>query len=70
MKQIKVEGYKEEEVANLMQEVDLVKCLSHPNIIKYESVARDKNTVSIVLECVSSNPAPPGSFVASFCLSY
>lgn len=36
----------------LMKEVDLVKSLSHPSIVKYEGMARDENTLSIVLECV------------------
>ena len=36
----------------LMKEVDLVKSLSHPSIVKYEGMARDENTLSIVLEYV------------------
>jgi serine/threonine protein kinase len=52
VKRIRLEGLKEEEVAILMREVDLVKSLSHPSIIKYEGMARDQDTLSIVLECV------------------
>jgi serine/threonine protein kinase len=54
VKRIGLEGLKEEEIAQLMREVDLVKRLSHPSIVKYEGMARDENTLSIVLEYVST----------------
>lgn len=54
VKRIRLEGLKEEEVTQLMREVDLVKRLSHPSIVKYEGMARDKDTLSIVLEYVFS----------------
>jgi hypothetical protein len=50
VKRIRLEGLKEEEVTTLMREVDLVKSLSHPSIVKYEGMARDEDTLSIVLE--------------------
>ncbi|KAJ3839692.1 Pkinase-domain-containing protein [Lentinula raphanica] len=50
VKRIRLEGLKEEEVTQLMREVDLVKRLSHPSIIKYEGMHRDSDTLSIVLE--------------------
>lgn len=52
VKQIQLEGLKTEEIAQLVHEVDLVKRLSHPNIIKYEGMVRDspRNTLSMVLE--------------------
>ncbi|OCH87395.1 hypothetical protein OBBRIDRAFT_160313 [Obba rivulosa] len=50
VKRIRLEGLKEEEIAQLMKEVDLVKSLSHPSIVKYEGMARDNDTLSIVLE--------------------
>lgn len=50
VKRIGLEGLKEDEIAQLMREVDLVKRLSHPSIVKYEGMARDANTLSIVLE--------------------
>jgi serine/threonine protein kinase len=53
VKRIGLEGLKEEEIAQLMREVDLVKRLSHPSIVKYEGMARDENTLSIVLEYVT-----------------
>jgi serine/threonine protein kinase len=50
VKRIKLDGLKEDEVKQLMSEVDLVKSLSHPGIVKYEGMARDENTLSIILE--------------------
>jgi len=50
VKRINLTGLKEEEISQLMKEVDLVKSLSHPSIIKYEGMARDEDTLSIVLE--------------------
>ncbi|KAG5654371.1 hypothetical protein H0H81_003829 [Sphagnurus paluster] len=50
VKRIRLEGLKEDEVTTLMREVDLVKSLSHPSIVKYEGMARDADTLSIVLE--------------------
>lgn len=50
VKRIRLEGLKEEEVMTLMREVDLVKSLSHPSIVKYEGMARDDDTLNIVLE--------------------
>ncbi|KAL0575977.1 Protein kinase of the Mitotic Exit Network, partial [Marasmius crinis-equi] len=50
VKRIRLEGLKEEEVTQLMKEVELVKRLSHPGIVKYEGMARDADTLSIVLE--------------------
>lgn len=52
VKRIRLEGLKEEEIKTLMQEVDLVKRLAHPSIVKYEGMARDADTLSIVLEYV------------------
>lgn len=50
VKRIRLEGLKEEEVTTFMREVDLVKSLSHPSLIKYEGMARDDDTLSIILE--------------------
>ncbi|KAI0350710.1 Pkinase-domain-containing protein [Trametes cingulata] len=50
VKRIRLEGLKEDEISQLMREVDLVKSLSHPSIVKYEGMARDDDTLSIVLE--------------------
>ncbi|KAF7372100.1 Cell division control protein [Mycena venus] len=50
VKRIRSEGLKEDEITTLMREVNLVKSLSHPSIVKYEGMARDQDTLSIVLE--------------------
>ncbi|KAF8577988.1 hypothetical protein K439DRAFT_1530932 [Ramaria rubella] len=50
VKRIRLEGLSESEVAQLMHEVELVKRLSHPSIVKYEGMARDSDTLNIVLE--------------------
>jgi serine/threonine protein kinase len=65
VKRIGLEGLKEEEISQLMREVDLVKRLSHPSIVKYEGMARDENALSIVLECV----VLPTPFYAAQCFS-
>ncbi|KAG6860876.1 hypothetical protein C0995_006431 [Termitomyces sp. Mi166 len=54
VKRIRLEGLKESEIMTLMREVDLVKSLSHPSIVKYEGMARDADTLSIVLEYAES----------------
>lgn len=63
VKRIRLEGLKEEEIAQLMKEVDLVKSLSHPSIVKYEGMARDDDTLSIVLEYVLRAPRLACSYV-------
>ncbi|KAG1860705.1 hypothetical protein DFJ58DRAFT_657665 [Suillus subalutaceus] len=54
VKRIRLEGLKEDEVAQLMREVDLMKQLSHPSIVKYEGMARDDQYLNIVLEYAES----------------
>lgn len=58
VKRIRLEGLPEDEVTQLMKEVDLVKSLSHPSIVKYEGMARDSDTLSIILESVFYPPFP------------
>lgn len=50
VKRLRLEGLKEEDVTQLMNEVDLMKSLSHPSIVKYEGMSRDNDTLDIVLE--------------------
>lgn len=50
VKRIRLEGLKEDDVTQLMNEVDLMKSLSHPSIVKYEGMSRDDDTLDIVLE--------------------
>jgi serine/threonine protein kinase len=50
VKQIRLEGLSESEVKQLMQEVELLKRLDHPSIVKYEGMSRDADALNIVLE--------------------
>jgi serine/threonine protein kinase len=50
VKRLRLEGLKEDEISTLMREVDLLKSLSHPGIVKYEGMTRDDDTLNIVLE--------------------
>lgn len=50
VKRIRLEGLTEDEVKQLIREVDMVKSLQHPSIIKYEGMSRDSDTLNIVLE--------------------
>lgn len=52
VKRIRLEGLSEDDVKQLMREVDVVKSLRHPSIVKYEGMSRDSDTLNIVLECV------------------
>ncbi|KAF8959276.1 kinase-like domain-containing protein, partial [Flammula alnicola] len=60
-------GLKEEEVTTPMREINLVKGLSHPSIVKYEGMARDDDTLSIVLE---NTPLPPNDGSLQEALSF
>ena len=68
VKQIQLEGFTEEKIVQLMQEVDRVKQLSHPNIIKYEGITKENNSLSVVLECVHHFAHLPFYFGASYVL--
>lgn len=61
VKRIGLQDLSEDEISNLMKEVDVLKRLSHPSIVKYEGMVRSTDTLSIVLEYVLSlfpyNPA-------------
>jgi serine/threonine protein kinase len=50
VKRIRLEGLSEREVTQLVKEVNVVKGLSHPCIVKYEGMAKDDNSLDIVLE--------------------
>ena len=52
VKRISLQGLSEDEISNLMKEVDVLKRLSHPSIVKYEGMVRSTDTLSIVLEYV------------------
>ena len=50
IKRIKLDGIKLEEVDDVMQEVELLKKLAHPSIVRYEGMSRDDEYLNIVLE--------------------
>ncbi|KAJ1306725.1 hypothetical protein OPQ81_007714 [Rhizoctonia solani] len=54
VKQLALNGLSADEVKNLKKEVDLLKSLSHPSIVKYEGMAQDEDHLSIVLEYVEN----------------
>ncbi|CEL61904.1 Cytokinesis protein sepH OS=Aspergillus niger (strain CBS 513,88 / FGSC A1513) GN=sepH PE=3 SV=1 [Rhizoctonia solani AG-1 IB] len=54
VKQLALDGLSADEVKSLKKEVDLLKSLSHPSIVKYEGMAQDEEHLSIVLEYVEN----------------
>ena len=54
VKRFELQGLEKEEVERRIQEINLVKQLSHPSIIKYEGITQDENMLNIVLEYASS----------------
>ncbi|CAE6516090.1 unnamed protein product [Rhizoctonia solani] len=54
VKQLALDGLSADEVKNLKKEVDLLKSLTHPSIVKYEGMAQDEEHLSIVLEYVEN----------------
>ncbi|KAF9135653.1 hypothetical protein BGW39_001533 [Mortierella sp. 14UC] len=54
VKRIKIDGLKDAERDILMQEVDLLKSLTHPSIVKYEGFIRSSGYLNIILEFVEN----------------
>ncbi|WVW82154.1 hypothetical protein I302_104160 [Kwoniella bestiolae CBS 10118] len=54
IKRIRLHGMREDEVTDVMKEVELLKRLSHPSIVKYEGMSRDEEYLNIVLEFVEN----------------
>ena len=50
VKRIRLEGLLEDDIKQMMREVDMVKSLSHPSIVKYEGMMKDNDTLNIILE--------------------
>ncbi|KAH8823138.1 kinase-like domain-containing protein [Flagelloscypha sp. PMI_526] len=50
VKQVPLTQLTEENISNLMMEVEVVKKLRHPCLIKYEGIMRDENHLNLVLE--------------------
>ncbi|KAF9570955.1 hypothetical protein EC968_001145 [Mortierella alpina] len=54
VKRIKIDGLKENQMDMLMQEVDLLKSLAHPSIVKYEGFIMTYGYLNIILEFVEN----------------
>ncbi|KAG0086361.1 hypothetical protein BGZ93_000159, partial [Podila epicladia] len=54
VKRIKIDGLKDAEMDILMQEVDLLKSLAHPSIVKYEGFIKTYGHLNIILEFVEN----------------
>ncbi|KAF9414438.1 hypothetical protein BGZ94_000395 [Podila epigama] len=54
VKRIKIDGLKDSEMDILMQEVDLLKSLAHPSIVKYEGFIKTFGHLNIILEFVEN----------------
>ncbi|CAG8446209.1 8918_t:CDS:2 [Funneliformis mosseae] len=54
VKRIKLEGKSPDEIEQLMQEVELLKSLSHPSVVKYESFIMTTDHINIILEYVEN----------------
>lgn len=54
IKRILLDDVKLADIDELMQEVELLKSLSHPNIVKYEGFYKDTSALNIILEYVEN----------------
>ncbi|ORX34212.1 kinase-like domain-containing protein, partial [Kockovaella imperatae] len=54
IKRINLSGLQESEVEGVMHEVELLKRLDHPCIVKYEGMLRDEEYLNIILEYVEN----------------
>lgn len=54
VKRIRLANKSEEEANQLQKEVDLLKRLSHPSVVKYEGLVRTENYLNIVMEYVEN----------------
>lgn len=54
VKRIRLANKSEEEASQLQKEVDLLKRLSHPSVVKYEGLVRTENYLNIVMEYVEN----------------
>jgi serine/threonine protein kinase len=50
VKQINLRDFSEDQILNLMKEVDVLKRLSHPRVVKYQGMVRSMDTLNIVLK--------------------
>lgn len=49
-----MDGKSEQEITQLQREVDLLKSLSHPSVVKYEGLVRTEHYANIILEYVEN----------------
>ncbi|CAB4430298.1 unnamed protein product [Rhizophagus irregularis] len=54
VKRIKLEGKMSDEIEQLMHEVELLKSLSHPSVVKYEAFIMTDDHINIILEYVET----------------
>lgn len=54
VKRIRLTGKSEEEVHQLQKEVDMLKRLAHPSVVKYEGLVRSDHYINIVMEYVEN----------------
>ncbi|CAB4392721.1 unnamed protein product [Rhizophagus irregularis] len=54
VKRIKLEGKMSDEIEQLMHEVELLKSLSHPSVVKYEAFIMTDDHINIILEYVEN----------------
>ncbi|CED82756.1 pkinase-domain-containing protein [Phaffia rhodozyma] len=64
IKQIQLDGLGEEEIDRLMKEVDILRRLDHPAIVKYSGVVRNRDTLNIILEYAENGSL--GSTIRTF----
>ena len=50
MKRIKLEGKTEEEISQLATEVEVLRSVSHPSIVRYEGLVRTEHYLNLILE--------------------
>jgi serine/threonine protein kinase len=50
IKRVSLEGVDEKNAKNVMGEVELLKRLDHPSIVKYMGMHKDKDYLDIILE--------------------
>lgn len=54
MKQIKLQNMPRDQLSSIMGEIDLLKKLRHPNIVKYLGYSRTQQHLNIFLEFIES----------------
>lgn len=54
VKRIKLEGKTEEEISQLATEVEVLRSVSHPSIVRYEGLVRTEHYLNLILEYVEN----------------